>query len=75
MLYDLGEDAGSYDVEAKYSGNDKYDLSSAKALSLLTDDKADEPATTTDRDATVALPILQETHLPMIHGLMLTQVE
>ena len=40
-----GLSAGKYDVEANYSGNDKYNGCSAKESITITDEAADNPAT------------------------------
>ena len=47
-----GEAAGTYDIEAKYAGNDKYAASTAKTTITITDEAADSPASQTDSNAT-----------------------
>lgn len=49
-----GEDAGSYDLEAEYGGDDKYDGSSAKVTITVTDGDADDSSSETDSAATVS---------------------
>lgn len=45
-----GETAGQYDVNATYSGNDKYEGCSAKVTVTITDDQPDNLATKTSGD-------------------------
>ena len=42
-----GEDAGSYDIEVKFAGDDKYNGCSAKDTITITNDLADNVGTTT----------------------------
>lgn len=40
-----GEEAGSYDIEANYGGNDQYQGSSARTIITVTDDVSDDTST------------------------------
>ena len=48
-----GLSAGKYDVEANYTGNDKYNGCTAKESITITDEAADNPATATSNSVNI----------------------